>query len=124
MAARTTSKPDESAASAPEAGADDKAEKEGIAATVREVLAEELGKLFDGGKADIVDSAETDPGPEPTKPLSPREEESRMERVVGRAVAKLLEQDQEAKPGPKTSEPEVEPVQAIKRATRAVWGEW
>jgi len=85
---------------------------------VHEAIAEVLGKGDtppEGDAEPVVDA-------EPEKPLSDRERESRMEQLVGRAVATLLDKDREAKAEPVKQEPETAPLQKIKRATRIVWG--
>ena len=85
---------------------------------------EDFKKMFDGGSeegATGTPAEVSEPAVDDT-PLTDRQRESRMEQLMGRAVATLLDKDAEAKAETPKPEPETAPMQKIKRATRVVWG--
>jgi hypothetical protein len=118
MAPRTKAEPEAAAEPVEDDGA-----KSATIDDVKRVVHEAISEVF--GNGDKPPEPEPDGSvlePEPEKPLSDRERESRMEQLMGRAVATLLEKDAEAKAKPEKVEPETPPLQKIKRATRVVWG--
>ena len=128
MATRTAAKPADPEAEkvepeAPPAPTGEKApEASATVGDVKTMIVEALTDFFGPGDA----PAEPAVAPaEPAKPLSPREEESRMEELVRSRVDELLAAEPPEKKKDETkSEPEVPPAQAVRRATKALWGDW
>lgn len=94
MATRTKAEPEKAEATEEEPEDDHLTEK--VEGAVRKVI----GSLFGSGELDV--EAEDEPEEEPAKeedakPASPREQESRMEALVGRAVASLLDTEKQEK---------------------------
>jgi len=119
MAPRTKAEPEAAAEPVEDDGA-----KSATIDDVKRVVHEAISEVFGNGDKPPEPEAEPDVPRETIdeKPLSDRERESRMEQLMGRAVATLLEKDAEAKAKPEKVEPETPPLQKIKRATRVVWG--
>lgn len=81
---------------------DDDDERESIVETVRSVLGETLGSLFESGKADVVDTAE--------KKDTPKAEKSLTLRDVEETAARMIREAQDAiKPKGKKAEDEPAP---------------
>jgi hypothetical protein len=124
MVARAkTAEPETPEATPPEPDGSKSATIDDVKHVVHEAFEDFKKMVFDGNGNGS--DPEPTPDPEPVAdetPLTDRQRESRMEQLMGRAVATLLEKDAEAKAKPEKVEPETPPLQKIKRATRVVWG--
>lgn len=116
---------------ATETKTEQKPDEESLVQKIRETVSEALGSLLDSGDAVIDDTSGQKPETKTEqKPAGPREEESRMESLVGEAVKTLTEKIEKfggEKPEEKKTEqrqPEVipGPVGFAAKVRKSLWG--
>lgn len=94
-----------------------------LEAKIEESVRRVFGKLLDSGDVEVVDTAETKGAKDKEDTLSFRQIESRMEEIVGNAVAELKAKEPpgtEDKATGKTSEPETPPT-VKRRRVESIW---
>ena len=112
---------------AEESAEDDEEESEEEPGRIADVVKSVIGSLLDSGEVVVKDKDEDDEPKKPARPQSPREEEDRMESLVGGLVKKFLAEDETkpktpaAKPAP-VVEDMPGPAGFGQRVREKIWG--